>query len=86
MTHPLMCALLVAVALGSVAAQDGAKGAVPGAPPKTFIERFDRRFAGEDPKVGAVVPAAMGYRIDGTEVTLHELLAPRTVIVSGCLT
>ena len=51
-----------------------------------FVDRFDKRFADEKPKVGEMLTDAQGYDLEGTPFSLNQLKGHFTVLVSGCFT
>ena len=51
-----------------------------------FADRYEKRFAPRDPKVGSIVADVSAYDEDGDEFALKQTRGKHTVLVFGCLT
>jgi len=53
---------------------------------QSFVERMNKRFEGQSPKAGEMLPDAAGFHADGSPFALKDTRGKLTVIVTGCLT
>lgn len=53
---------------------------------QSFVEKFEKKFAEQKPKVGDVLAEAKGYDLDGNAFPLSRLKGEFSVVVSGCFT
>ena len=55
--------------------------------PVEFVDRFEKMFAGRDPKLGATIDASVSaYDASGKPFSFANTRGKHTVIVFGCLT
>lgn len=53
---------------------------------QSYVERMNKRFAGQSPKAGEMLPDAAGFHADGKPFALKDTRGKLTVLVTGCLT
>lgn len=53
---------------------------------QSFVDGMNKRFAGQSPAAGDMLPDASGFHADGSPFALKDTRGKLTVLVTGCLT